>query len=73
MDDSVQFKQLMRCPVCFSRDIDVLMIYAGNSAHYCPKCSFQGQESEIRGMYRDIQKKFHWMTKRLTLEEQRRM
>jgi hypothetical protein len=47
------------------------MIHTGNDFHYCPKCSFQGLESEIRGMYRDIQKKFHNMGKRITLEEQR--
>lgn len=61
----------MRCPVCFSRDIDVLMIPAEPGYHYCPKCSFRGEESEVRGMYRDIQKKFHWMTRRIPLEEQR--
>jgi hypothetical protein len=47
------------------------MIVSGAGLHYCPKCSFQGLESEVRGMYRDIQKKFHSMGKRLTLEEQR--
>mgnify|MGYP001358296779 CR=1 FL=1 len=61
----------MRCPVCFSRDIDVLMIPTGNAFHYCPKCSFSGRESEVRGFYRDIQKKYHWMGRRVTLEEQR--
>jgi hypothetical protein len=61
----------MRCPVCFSRDIDVLMIPSEPGRHYCPKCSFQGEESEVRGMYRDIQKKFHWMIRRISLEEQR--
>ena len=61
----------MRCPVCFSRDTDVLMIIEGREFHRCPKCSFQGLESEVRGMYRDIQKKFHWMGRRVTLEQQR--
>jgi hypothetical protein len=63
----------MRCPVCFSRDTDVLMVPEAGGHHYCPKCSFNGEESEVRGMYRDIQKKFHWMTKRFTLEEQRKL
>lgn len=61
----------MRCPVCFSRDTDVLMIHARGGFHYCVKCSFSGLESEVRGMYRDIQKKYHWMSKRVTLEEQK--
>jgi len=61
----------MRCPVCFSRDIDVLMEREGDDGHYCVKCGFRGQESEVRGMYKDIQKKFHWNLRRLTLEQQR--
>ncbi len=71
MSESNAYRSLMRCPVCFSRDTDVLMINSGTGFHYCPKCSFQGMESEIRGMYRDIQKKFHNMGKRFTLEDQR--
>lgn len=71
MSESNSYRSLMRCPVCFSRDTDVLMIHTGTDFHYCTKCSFQGLESEIRGMYRDIQKKFHNMGKRITLEEQR--
>jgi hypothetical protein len=47
------------------------MIHSGGDFHRCPKCSFQGQESEARGMYKDIQKKFHWMGRRVTLDEQR--
>lgn len=73
MSESNPNKQLMRCPVCFSRDTDVLMTPAGAGRHYCAKCSFQGEESEVRGMYRDIQKKFHWMIRRVPLEEQRAM
>lgn len=71
MSQDNPYRDVMRCPVCFGRDVDVLMIHSGGGAHRCPKCSFQGQESEVRGMYRDIQKKFHWMGRRMTLEEQR--
>jgi hypothetical protein len=73
MDDLDKYKNLMRCPVCFAREIDVLMVPADGNRHYCPKCSFAGEESEVRSMYRDVQKKFHWMIRRLTLEDQRRM
>ncbi len=65
-------KNIMRCPVCFSREIDVLMLRRGD-IHYCVKCSFRGTESEVRAMYRDIQKKFHGSLKRHTLDEQRRL
>lgn len=72
MADAYTDHSVMRCPVCFSRDIDVLMEQEGE-LHYCVKCGYQGPESEVRGMYRDIQKKFHGMIKRHTLEDQRRM
>lgn len=68
-----EFLNVMRCPVCFSRDTDVLMLREKPGVHYCVKCSFRGNEPEVRGMYRDIQKKFHWMIRRVTLEEQRRL
>lgn len=59
-----------RCPVCFSREIDVLMIHEGSGNYYCVKCSFRGSESEIRAMYADIQKKYHWRSERVTMERQ---
>ena len=65
-----KFEKMMRCPVCFSREMDVLMISDGDEGYYCIKCGFRGRESEVRAMYKDIQKKYHWMGKRLTLEEQ---
>ncbi|XHR29731.1 MAG: hypothetical protein ACFUZC_04070 [Chthoniobacteraceae bacterium] len=73
MSKPEDYLNLMRCPVCFSRDTDVLMLREKNGTHYCVKCSFRGSESEVHGMYRDIQKKFHWMIRRITLEDQRRL
>lgn len=61
-----------RCPVCFSRDIDVLLL-PRDGLWACVKCSFNGTEAEIRGMYRDIQKKYHGMIERYTLEDQRKL
>ena len=57
----------MRCPVCFSRDIDVLMKLE-NGTYKCLKCSFQGTEEEVRALYDDIQKKFKNIDKRITIE-----
>ena len=64
-------KASMRCPVCFAREIDVLMIPNGEGGHRCMKCSYAGDEEEIRSMYRDIQRKYTWIGRRLTLDEQR--
>lgn len=58
----------MRCPVCFSRDIDVLMKYE-EGLYSCLKCSFNGTEEEVRNHYLDIQKKFNWIEKRITLRD----
>lgn len=70
--DSPHVHQLIkRCPVCFSREIDVLLIPLGGERHRCVKCSFTGSEAEIQAHYRDIQKKYHWINRRLTLEMQR--
>lgn len=58
----------MRCPVCFNREIDVLMKY--ENGHYsCLKCSFVGTEREVRQLYKDIRKKFKWIDKRVTIED----
>lgn len=70
MDQLEAYRLVKRCPVCFSREIDVLMIVAEPGSHRCPKCSFSGSDSEIAAMYADIQKKYHWMARRITIEEQ---
>lgn len=59
-----------RCPVCFSREIDVVMLMPSPGQYRCIKCSFEGSDQEVAGMYADIRKKYHWMGRRLTLEEQ---
>lgn len=62
----------MRCPVCFSRDIDVLMKLE-NGVYKCLKCSFTGTEAEVRNFYLDIQKKFKWIQTRITMDEYDRL
>lgn len=73
MDDLEKNKVDKRCPVCFSRENDVLLIYDGDDRYRCTRCSFTGTAGEIHGMYFDLQKKFHGIARRLTLEEQLRM
>lgn len=71
MDNPEAYRLIKRCPVCFSREMDVLLIPLGNGRHRCVKCSFTGSDAEIQSQYRDIQKKYHWIARRITLEEQR--
>lgn len=58
----------MRCPVCFSRDIDVLMKLKDGQYH-CLKCSFTGTEDEVRQQYANLKSKFKWIDKRITIED----
>jgi len=58
----------MRCPVCFNRDIDVLMKYE-NNMYSCQKCSFSGSEEKVREYYKYLQVKFKWIDRRITVED----
>lgn len=58
-----------RCPVCFSREIDVVLCKKG-SGYYCIKCSFTGNRADIWSLYGDLQRKYKWMLNRVTMEEQ---
>jgi Zn ribbon nucleic-acid-binding protein len=59
----------MRCPVCFSRENDVVMVREGEDDFYCVKCGFRGSEDVVRDMYTDLQKKYRLMTRRITLDD----
>jgi Zn ribbon nucleic-acid-binding protein len=59
----------MRCPVCFSRDIDVLMKLDKSNHYSCLKCSYKGNIEEVRQAYKDIQKKYKFIDKRITIED----
>ncbi len=65
---SEQSRVSLRCPVCLSRDIDVVLYHDGER-YYCIKCSYTGQEDETRRMYAAIRKKFRWIRRRLTVED----
>jgi len=60
----------MRCPVCFEREIDVLMKYEEETkTHKCLKCSFTGDEKAVRERYAHIRGKFLWNCNRITIED----
>jgi len=63
---------ILRCPVCFARENDVVLLRGGEQ-WYCVKCSFEGDETRVRELYADQQKKYRWRARRLTLEEQREL
>jgi hypothetical protein len=66
----------LRCPVCFSRENDVVLFINNadkENRFYCVKCSFHGTEADVREMYADMRKKYRLMTTRMTLEDQRNL
>ena len=58
----------MRCPVCFGREIDVLLLHDG-SEYYCVKCSFRGTEADVRSAYSALRQKYANRTKRIPIDE----
>ena len=59
-----------RCPVCFSRANDVLLLNDGKDRFWCTRCSFTGSSADIHAAYADFQKRYHNIFKRLTLKDQ---
>jgi C4-type Zn-finger protein len=66
-------KLKMRCPVCYAREMDVVMIQAAHDHMYCQKCGYSGSEGRTRELYADLRKKYLLIDRRLTLEELRRI
>lgn len=61
---------MMRCPVCFSRENDVVLFREGDG-YYCIKCGFTGTGIVVREMYADLRNKYRWISTRLTVDDQR--
>lgn len=68
MSTAKDHRLTMRCPVCFSRDIDVIMKLEDDK-YACPKCSYNGSEQETRVQYGHLKEKFRWINKRITVED----
>ena len=57
---------MLRCPVCFVREIDVLLLHDGRS-YYCVKCSYRGSLTEVRAAHQAARSKFRNRATRLDL------
>jgi len=62
----------MRCPVCFGREIDVLLLHDGNE-YYCVKCSYRGSPDAVRAAYRSLKSKYVNRTTRIDLDRIERL
>lgn len=69
MAGSTKKDLILRCPVCFSRENDVVLHRKTDGSLYCVKCSFTGDDELVQEMYRDLKKKYKLMTTRITLED----
>ncbi len=57
----------MRCPVCFGREVDVLLLHDG-SEYYCVKCSYRGSPAAVRTAYQSLKSKYVNRTVRIDLD-----
>ena len=65
---------LLRCPVCFGRDLDVNLLHHPVQGHlYCVKCGFTGEASRVQEMYRQQRQKYLHIDQKLTLEALRKL
>ena len=58
----------LRCPICFDREIDVLLLNNGET-YYCVKCSYRGDADDVRSRHRASRAKFRNRTRRITPAE----
>ncbi|TVQ23812.1 MAG: hypothetical protein EA382_09285 [Spirochaetaceae bacterium] len=56
----------LRCPVCFDREIDVLLMHR-DERYYCVKCSYRGDADDVRTRHRHSRSKFVNRTRRIDL------
>jgi hypothetical protein len=65
-----QRRTVLRCPICFARENDVTLLW-DQEGYYCIHCSYHGTASEVLEMYADLQKKYRWKLRRVTLDDLR--
>lgn len=62
----------MRCPVCFAREIDVLLLHDGTE-YYCVKCSYRGSVGDVRAAYQPLRSKYVNRTTRIDFDRIERL
>lgn len=56
-----------RCPRCMMREIDMDMLYdAEKEEYYCLRCSFTGNEAEVKRLNQQFREKYLDRMKRIT-------
>ena len=73
MPGTEEKKLILRCPVCFARENDVVLHRKPDGSLYCVKCSFTGDDALVHEMYHDLKKKYRLITTRITLDDLEKM
>lgn len=61
----------LRCPICFEREIDVVLLRDAEG-FYCVKCSYTApNEGEVRQGHQRLRAKYRWLRKRVTPNDYR--
>ena len=56
-----------RCPRCLEREIDMDMLYdPDQDEYYCLRCSFTGNESEVKNINAQFREKYRDRQNRIT-------
>ena len=55
-----------RCPVCFTRDIDMDMFYdEEKKEYYCIRCGFKGSEEDVLKLNEQLKYRYKLLKKRV--------
>lgn len=66
MSYSKKGKLNYRCPVCFTRDLDIDMFYdEENDEFYCIRCSYKGKESDVLRLNEQLKYKYKMINRRV--------
>ena len=65
--------KIYKCPLCFSRQIDVIIDPDENGIYRCVKCGYNDNFDGLMRNYAEFKKRYRLLGTRLTLEEQRKL
>jgi len=68
MPESREKTASLRCPVCFVREVDVLLLH-DIAEYYCVKCSYRGSAERVRADHQASKRKFRNIATRFTIDD----
>ena len=65
--------KIYKCPLCFGRQIDVIIDLYSDGIYRCAKCGYNDTFEGMMEKYAEFKERYKLNGIRLTLEEQRKM